>query len=283
MISSLAGDIIGSAFESKNMKQNDCVSLFSDKSRFTDDTILTIATADAILRERPYAELYLEYAYRYPQRGYGSMFQEAVTKGKLEPYNSFGNGSAMRVGPVAWAFNDLSVILEEAKKSSECTHNHPDGIKGAQAVAHAIWLGRNHEPLEGCNKGEIRDTISQSYGYDLSKNYTQFEKKFDVTCQGTIPRCMAIFMGACHFEQAMRISIEMGGDVDTNCCIVGSICDAYYGLPSQGIIQAVYERLPIEMSDVVTRFVKKYIKKDFDPPLFVDLPSYNNSILSLEI
>lgn len=277
MISSICGDIIGSRFEFDNKKKDTFTSLFSDRSTFTDDGILTIATADAILNDRPYGEVYYEYAVKYPNRGYGKKFAEKIASGKLEPYDSYGNGSAMRVSPVGWAFDDFNQTLEEAKKSSECTHNHLEGIRGAQVVAAAIWMCRHKS-----SKEDIINMVSNLFGYTLIKT-SDFEKKFDVTCQGTIPRCFAIFNESHDFESAMRLTISMGGDVDTNCCIVGGLCDAYYNFPSKDIIQAVYERLPTELSDVTTRFIKKFIIPSFEPPLFEPKASTMNSILSLAI
>jgi ADP-ribosylglycohydrolase len=283
-ISAIAGDIIGSAFEFDNKRKNTYTSLFSDKSDFTDDTVLTIATADAILNNRPYGEVYYEYAVRYPDRGYGKSFADKVASGKLEPYDSYGNGSAMRISPVAWAFSTEELIFEEAKKSAECTHNHIEGVRGAQSIAYAIWLCKNLTTSGNrLTKDQILHIIEEKFGYDLKTKTYDFEKKFDVTCQGTIPRCFAIFNESNDFESAMRLSISMGGDVDTNCCIVGGLLDAYCGLPSKDIIQAVYERLPKEMSDITTRFVRKFIDPSFEPPLFEPKPSTMNSILSLTL
>jgi ADP-ribosylglycohydrolase len=279
MIGSLAGDLFGSAFEFHNDINNHDDSLFSNKSRFTDDSVLTTATADAILNHRPYSEVYYEYAVQYPNRGYGKSFSDKIKSGKLEAYGSYGNGSAMRVGPIGHAFSKLSEVLEESKKSAECSHNSIEGIKGAQAIAHSIWACRNFKKQD---KPFIKDIIENVYDYGTIKKCSEFEKKFDITCQGTVPRCIAIFLETSNFVEAMKKSIEMGGDVDTNCCIVGSICDAYYGLPDSHIIQFVYERIPKEIAEVTTKFVKKYIQPDFQSPLFVD-NKIDNSILSLEI
>lgn len=283
-IGSLSGDIIGSAFEFDNKKKDTYTSLFSDKSTFTDDTVLSIATMDAILNNRPYGEVYYEYATQYPKRGYGSAFAKQIANGKLEPYDSYGNGSAMRVSPVGWAFDTQEKVVEEAKKSAECSHSHQEGILGAQFVSYAVWLCKNKNLTTSGNrlsKVEIQKILEENFAYNLKTKTSEFERKFDVTCQGTIPRCWAIFNESHDFESAMRLGISMGGDVDTNLCIVGAMVDAYYKLPSQDIIQAVYERLPIEMSDVVTRFVKKYVDNTFEPPLFEPKASTINPILSL--
>lgn len=280
MIGSICGDIIGSTFEFNNKRKDTYTSLFSDKSTFTDDSILTIATMDAILNNRSYGDVYYEYASNYPNRGYGKMFAEMVAKGKLEPYDSYGNGSAMRVSPIGFAFKDGVEVFEEARKSASCTHNNAEGIKGAEFVACTIFELRARPQL---NKLQLQEKLEILFRYDLKKKTSEFERKFDVTCQGTIPRCWAIFNESNDFESAMRLAISMGGDVDTNCCIVGGFCDAYYGLPSKDIIQAVYERLPTEMSDVVTKFVQKFIDSSFVPPLFEPKSSTINSILSLSL
>jgi len=292
MIGSISGDIIGSAFEAyaalkeKEKKRKPKVpvrkpkvpvgALFSDKSTFTDDTVLTVATADAILNGSDYSDYIYRYAKKYPDVGYGSMFKEAIASGQLKPYNSWGNGSAMRIGPIGWAFDTLEETLEEAKKNSECSHNHPEGIRGACAIAMAIYLART-----GSNKEEIKKAVSEKYFYDFSKNTSDFPRgAFDITCEGTVIRCMAIFMEEEGLENLIRKTIRVGGDVDTNACIVGSICDAYYGMPSDDIIYNVYVRLPKDMAEIVTKFTQKYINKDFNPP---KIGNADNSILNLEI
>lgn len=277
MISGLAGDQIGSVFESNNSAS--FKALFSKKSTYTDDSVLTVATCDVILNGGSYSDAYLSYAKAYPNRGYGASFSQWVNRGGGAPYNSYGNGSAMRVSPVGFAFNTYEDILCEAEKSASSTHNSPEGIKGAQAIAVAIWMARNKKTKE-----EIKDALSKvPFEYDLTIKMDDFSKKFDVTCQGTIPRCWAIFNEAHDFESAMRLSISMGGDVDTNCCIVGGLIEAYYGYPSNDIVQAVYERLPSELSDITTKFVRKFINPSFEPPLFEPRQVFMNSILDLEI
>ena len=263
MIGAIAGDMIGSRFEFNNILGEDFGMLFDDECAYTDDSILTVATAEVILDEGKYSysTAYLEYAQSYPGRGWGGNFNAMVQTGNLQPYNSYGNGSAMRIAPVGWAYDTLEETVANAKKSAECTHNHEEGIKGAVSMAGAIWMAR-----QGNTKEEIKQWV-ESQGYDLSKKTEDFKQgKFDVTCQGTIPRCMAIILETDDYESAMRKAVAMGGDVDTNCCIVGSICDALYGLPSRDIIEDVYKRLPKEMTDVTTLFVKKYIDENFEEP-----------------
>lgn len=261
MIGAIAGDIVGSKYEFHNITNEDFGPLFAEKCIYTDDTVLTVATADVILDDdTTYSEQYLDYAKAYPNRGYGGTFGAMIKLGKLIPYNSYGNGSAMRVSPVGWIHDTLEDTLAEAKKSAKCTHNHLEGVKGAQAVAGVIFMART-----GQSKEDIKSMV-EWLGYDLSKKSYDFRQgKFDVTCQGTIPRCMAVILETDDFESAQRKTVAMGGDVDTNCCIVGAITEAMYGLP-EGLTEAVYERLPNQMAEVVTAFTKKYINKDFVEP-----------------
>jgi len=261
MIGAIAGDMIGCPYEFNNVSNEDFGALFESKSTYTDDTVLTVATADVILDGSKYSEQYLSYAQCYANRGYGGNFAEMVKRGRLEPYDSYGNGSAMRVSPVGWAYDTFSDTVSEAKRSAECTHNHEEGVRGAKAVAVAIFSARN-----GGSKDDVKSMV-EDCGYDLSqKTYDFRQGKFDVSCQGTIPRCMAIILETNDFESAIRKAVAMGGDTDTNCCIVGSICDAIYGLPEQDIIDEVYARLPKQMTDIVTAFTKKYIDTDFEEP-----------------
>jgi len=162
--------------------------------------------------------------------------------------------------------------LSRAKLSSECSHSHEEGIKGAQAIAGSIYMAR-----KGHSKEEIKKFVEE-IGYDLSKRSYDFRQgKFDVTCQGTIPRCMALFLETDDFESAMRKTVAMGGDVDTNCCIVGGICDGFYGLPEQAVIENVYLRLPKPFADTVTEFTKKFIDADFQEP-DVDIGSLTGTL-----
>jgi len=259
MIGSIAGDIIGSKYEFHNIRNED-FELFSGNCTFTDDTVLTIATADTILDKDSYSKYYHDYGNSFANRGYGGTFAQMLKNSSLKPYNSYGNGSAMRVSPVGFAYNSIDEILKESKRSAEVTHDHPEGVKGAQAVALSIYLARKQ-----VDKKEIKDTV-EKMGYDLSKKVNDFSRKFDVTCQGTIPRVMAIFMETDNYEKAIRKSIAMGGDVDTIACIVGGICQAYYGMPSREIVEEVYKRLPKHLAKITTNFTKKYIDHDFIEP-----------------
>jgi len=259
MIGSIAGDIIGSVYEFHNISNED-FPLFSRDSTFTDDTVLTVATADVILDGAKYDKYYLDYGTTFANRGYGGTFYRMLKTGSLKPYNSYGNGSAMRVGPVGWAYDSMEEVLKEAKRSAECTHDHTEGIKGAQAVAFATYLARKK-----VDKTVIKKAIAK-LGYDLNTRIKDFSRKFDVTCQGTIPRAMAVFMETDNYESAIRKSIAMGGDVDTIGCIVGGICEAYYGMPKREIVEEVYKRIPPHMARITTKFTKKYIDPNFIEP-----------------
>jgi len=260
MLGIIAGDVIGSVYEGSRKSKKD-FPLFGDDNRITDDTVLSVATVEAILNGGDYLEYYQEYYNKYPNCGYGGSFKEMAKVNNLRPYDSYGNGSAMRVGPIGWAFDTIEETLKEAQISSQCTHSHHEGIKGAKAVAMAIYMARN-----GHSKEDIKEQIEEM-GYDLSKKTYDFRQgQFDVTCQGTIPRCMAVFLETDDFESAMRKAVSLGGDVDTNCCIVGAICDGMYGLPKREIVEEVYARLPKYMAEITTAFTKKYIDKDFVQP-----------------
>jgi len=259
MLGAIIGDTIGSKFEFNNIYTED-FDLFSKKSTYTDDTVLSVAVAEVLLYGGEYSDTIIKYATTFKNRGYGGMFAQMIRTGKLTPYNSFGNGSAMRVSPVGWVHGTLKETLEEAKKSADCSHNHEEGVKGAQAVAGSVYLARN-----GKTKEEIVAFV-EALGYDLSKSTNQFPKKFDVTCQGTIPRCMAAFRETDDFEGAIRRTVSIGGDVDTNAAIVGSIAEAFYGGVPRDMVEEVYTRMPQPMANIVTAFVKEHVDKDFVEP-----------------
>ncbi len=224
MLGAIIGDIIGSKYEFNGVKTKD-FELFLDGSTFTDDTVLTIATADAILNNKSYFEVYKNYPKMYPNRGYGTYFYRWFNENEASPYNSFGNGSAMRVSPIGWAFNTLSEVLEEAKKSAEVTHSHPEGIKGAQAVASAIFLARI-----GKSKKEIEEYIKYNFGYNLDRSVDEIRDTadFDDTCKVSVPEAIICFLESKSFEDAIRNAVSLGADADTQACIAGSIAEAYY-------------------------------------------------------
>jgi len=186
MLGAVAGDMIGSVYEFDPTKRTD-FPLFSKHSSFTDDTVLTMAVAESLLTGRPYQEKLREFALAYPDRGFGSMFWQWFTTPGAKPYNSFGNGSAMRVSPVGWAFNTLKGTMAEAQRSAEVTHNHPEGIKGAQSVAAAIFMAR-----QGLSQNEIRDALETRFGYNLHRTYEEIQPScsFDETCQRSVPEAL---------------------------------------------------------------------------------------------
>jgi len=259
MLGAIAGDIIGSPFEFDACK-SETFTLFDheDKDRFppsfTDDTVLTVATARAIMSGEGFAEAYREIGRLYPHSGFGGAFAIWITVPGIQPYNSYGNGSAMRVSPVAFAFDTEDEVLDWAKKSAEVTHDHPEGIKGAQAVALAIWMARH-----ACTKEEIAGAVSSKFGYDLSKTVEEIRKdySFDVTCQGSVPQAIRAFLESTSFEDAVRKAVSLGGDADTQACIAGSIAHPYYGVPAE-IAEKVESYLDPFLSDIIARFCEAH-------------------------
>lgn len=257
MLGAIAGDMIGSRFEWHNHKSKE-FDLFSDYSHFTDDSVLTIALADSLLSGIPYTQKLKEYFWLYPHAGYGGRFFRWAGSDDTRPYNSFGNGSAMRVSPVGWYFNDLSTVLSEARKSAAVTHDHAEGIKGAQAVAAAIFLARIGE-----NKADIRDFIVERFGYrfDFTLDDIRPYYRFDVTCQGSVPQALQAFFEADDFEDAVRNAISIGGDSDTIACITGGIAEAFYGEVPAWIAEQVWSRLDDFLSAVVRQFLSVLAKE----------------------
>ncbi|MBZ0154933.1 MAG: ADP-ribosylglycohydrolase family protein [Alphaproteobacteria bacterium] len=255
MIGAIAGDIIGSVYELHPIKSTE-FPLFSERSTFTDDTVLTIAVADAILHGTEYAHALKEYGRRYPDAGYGEFFQTWLASGTSAPYNSYGNGSAMRVSPVGFAFDTLGAVLEEAKKSAEGTHNHPEGIKGAQATAAAVFLARR-----GKSKGEIRKHIEETFLYSLDRSLDEIRPvyTFDASCQGSVPEAIISFLESESYEDAVRKAVSLGGDSDTLACIAGGIAQAYYRVLPTEILSAVRRVLPSDLLSVVEEFERKYL------------------------
>lgn len=255
MLGAIIGDVIGSAFEWNNVKTKD-FPLFSYSTDFTDDTVMTIATADKILNKKSYTEVFKHYGRAYPDAGYGVRFSRWLIGEDNEPYYSFGNGSAMRVSPVGFAFNSLDEVLKEAKHSAEVTHNHPEGIKGAQAAASAIFLART-----GSSKESIKYFIESSFGYGLSRTIEEIrpEYKFNESCQGSVPEAIIAFLESENFEDAIRTAISLGGDSDTIACITGGIAQAYYKKIPADIINKVFEYLPEEFISIINRFNRNFL------------------------
>jgi ADP-ribosylglycohydrolase len=254
VIGAISGDVIGSVHEGTPPQRKD-FPLFVPRSTFTDDTVLTIAVASAVRTGASYASSIREWGRRYPNVGYGGWFQDWLFSEDPEPYNSFGNGSAMRVAAVGWAFEDLEVVLREAAKSAEVTHNHPEGIKGAQAVAGAIFVARH-----GWTKDEIAAFLSDRFGYDCTTELNVLWRRggFDVTCQGTVPAAAAAFLQSRDFEDAVRNAVSLGGDADTLACIAGAIAEAHYGRVPAKIQVAVFNRLDGALRSEVAAFASAY-------------------------
>jgi ADP-ribosylglycohydrolase len=227
MYGAILGDICGSIYEWKNRKTTnpDEILLIDDRCRFTDDTVLTVAIADAVKTDKNYKKALYDWANRYHDAGYGPSFAQWFRMTDPQPYNSWGNGSAMRVSPVGWAFDDAATVLEEAKRSAEPTHNHPEGIKGAQSVALAIFLARKEH-----DKQQIKERIQADFGYDLNKTLADIRPtyQFDVSCQGSVPIAIIAFLESSNFVTAIQNAISVGGDSDTIAAIAGSIAEAFY-------------------------------------------------------
>ena len=269
MLGAMIGDIAGSKYEFNNTFDYD-FEMFGEGCDFTDDTICTVAIADAILNGRSYQESLLDWCHRYlsPKGAYGGRFAGWIRSLDPQPYNSFGNGSAMRVSPVAWLFDDLSQFLEEAEKTALPTHNHPEGIKGAKAVAHAIWHFRKNKFSEESKvcKGEkakkYDDEAMKAFKNIARSYYDDFDTrdypkgKFDETCMDAVPLSFHILSKASSFEDAIRLAISHGGDSDTIGAIVGSIAEARFGIP-QEIKEKAISFLPDDMKDVLKQFAGK--------------------------
>ncbi len=234
MLGAIIGDIVGSIYEWDPIDTKDFEFLTS-KCFFTDDSVCTVAVADILLHDLPPAETMQKWCQNYPGRGYGGMFAEWIYKEPTKPYNSYGNGAAMRVSPAAFLNrDDLDAALSASDKVTEITHNHPEGMKGARATTHAIWLA-----FQGENPDTIRQVISNEYGYDLSQSVDEIrpDYSFDVTCQGTMPQAITCALESVSFEDAVRNAISIGGDADTLGAIAGAIGEALHGIPDELIEQ----------------------------------------------
>ena len=282
MLGAIVGDIVGSVYEWNNIKTKD-FPLFRDDCFFTDDTVMTCAVAEAVMNggERDdFIDAMKKYGRMYPDAGYGGRFGAWITSKDRKPYNSYGNGSAMRVSPCAWAM-DCGFCARtgmwptngrnRARLSAEVTHNHPEGIKGAMATADAIFICRylfggyyceDGEPIDDnpaeCKK-RIKGHIEREYGYDLSRTLDEIRPtyRFDETCQGTVPEAIIAFLESTDFEDAIRNAISLGGDSDTLAAITGSIAEAAYGIP-QKIQDKAISYLDEPLKDVLRRWRKQF-------------------------
>ena len=256
MLGAIAGDIIGSIYEWNNIKTTR-FPLFGAGCEFTDDTVLTVSVADCILNGTGYAEKFKEYYTRYPGAGYGGRFHKWARSADMGSYNSWGNGSAMRVSPVGFAFDTLEKVLAEAERSAAVTHDHPEGIKGAQATASAIFLSRS-----GSTRREIREYLETEFDYDLEKSLDEIRPKytFDVSCQGSVPQAITAFLESDGFENAIRLAISIGGDSDTIACITGGIAQAFYGGVPEDIAARTLDLLDEYLRPVVVEFTDRYCR-----------------------
>ena len=254
MIGAIGGDIIGSVYEHYPIKTK-AFPLFHPHSRFTDDTVLTVAVAHAIMTGRSYHESIREIGRRHPNAGYGGTFIQWLHSEQPRPYNSWGNGAAMRVSPIGFAFANEEEVLSEAEKSASISHNHPEGIKGAQATALAVFLARcGHE------KEEIRAQISERFCYDLDRtvDYIRPNYSFDVSCQGSVPEAIIAFLDSVSYEDAVRNAVSLGGDSDTLACITGGIAEAFYGGVPDVVRAKVMASLTPDLLEVTEAFCQRY-------------------------
>lgn len=251
MLGVIAGDIIGSVYEGtpNNIKTKDFI-LFTDKSRFTDDSVLTCATIEKLLYNKTYREVYRDYGRMYPDAGYGRMFIEWFSGDNQITYGSWGNGSAMRVCPIGLLLNHDALVMNEAAESSIVTHSHAEAIRGAQAVAMSVFMALNY-----FSKDEIKSAIESRFGYDLSFDLDELKKTYvhDVSAKGTVPVAIKCFLESTDFEDAIRLGISIGGDSDTIAAIIGGIAEPFYdGVPNH-IIEGVMKIIPQHFKDLLNK------------------------------
>ena len=252
----LGGDFVGSIYERHNHKDKE-FPLLNYNCRLTDDSILTMATADAICSDGNYSLAYHRWGNRHPHRGYGGRFRSWLNTPEKEamPYGSWGNGAAMRVSPIGFAYQTVDEILDAAEASASATHNHPEGIRGAQATALAVFLART-----GTSKDDIKHEIESRFDYNLSQSLDSIRPTyfFDVSCQGTVPVAIRAFLESCSYEDAIRNAISVGGDSDTIAAITGGIALAYYREMPECLIAAIESNMTADMEDVCNRFWTRF-------------------------
>lgn len=258
MLGAIAGDIIGSTHERKRVTTRR-FALFPTGSRFTDDTVLTTAVASALIDAHhsrngaapDYHSAVLAFARQWPHAGYGGNFRKWIHTDNPRPYNSWGNGSAMRVSPIGFAFDDEASVLREAERSAAITHNHPEGIKAAQAVALGVLLARQRR-----SKDEIRATLTDRFAYDLDRTVESIRPtyQFEVSAQKSVPEAIVAFLDSSDFESAVRNAVWLGGDADTQACIAGVLAEAYYGGVPTHIVTETQRRLDPEIVHVLELF-----------------------------
>ena len=259
MIGAIMGDMIGAPYEFDRSPKTKEFPLFSRGSKFTDDSVMTVAVAEALMdtigksddeiKDALVASMQ-KWGHKYPNAGYGGMFYRWLRKKNPQPYGSFGNGSAMRVSSAGWLYDTLEETRHMARLTAEVTHNHPEGIKGAEATASAIFLARN-----GSTKEEIKEYIISEFGYDLSRTCDEIRPGYYhvETCQQTVPEAITAFMEGTDFEDVIRTAVSLGGDCDTLTCIAGGMAEAMYDIP-EDMANECRKRLPKDMLAVVERF-----------------------------
>ena len=263
MFGAILGDIIGSPYEFDRGQKVKDFPLFRESSMFTDDTVMTIAVAEAFMDAEKDAideeirkllvSSMRKWGRKYPFAGYGMRFSIWLAEPRPKPYGSYGNGSAMRVSPAAWLFNDLETVRKMARLSAEVTHNHPEGIKGAEATAAAIFFART-----GKSKAEIKAYIETEFRYDLSRTCDEIRPDYYhvESCMETVPEAITAFLEGESFEDVIRTAVSLGGDCDTLTAIAGSMAEGFYGVPEE-LKQECYDRLPGEMKKVLKRFEER--------------------------
>ena len=254
MLGAIAGDVIGSVHEHTETKSTD-FDLFTPGCRFTDDTVLTVAVADCLVNGREYVDAFHDYFLAYPNAGYGYRFFHWASSGNRSPYNSWGNGSAMRVAPVGHAFDSLDDVLVHAARSAEVTHNHPEGVRGAQATAAAVFMARSAE-----TKRNMKSSLEDMFGYDLDRRLDDIRPthQFDESCQGTVPLALIAFLESSGYEDAVRKAVSLGGDADTLACIAGAVAEAHYGGVPPSIAAQTLAMLDDRLRGVVVKFCERY-------------------------
>ncbi|MDO5115948.1 MAG: ADP-ribosylglycohydrolase family protein [Synergistaceae bacterium] len=260
MLGALIGDIVGSVFERNPHKSKD-FDFISEQSRFTDDSILTVATADALLHDYAYMPVFKYWGRSYPNAGYGQKFRRWCVSDGDEIGESYGNGSAMRVSPIGWAFDSIEEVLEEAKKNAAPSHSHPEGIKGASAVAASVFLAR-----KGASKEEIKEYVEREFGYDLSRALDDIrpDYSFDSSCQGSVPEALIAFLESDSYEDALCNAVSLGGDSDTQACIAGAVAEAFYGPLSKRWVTLLNILMPQDALKVIGEFNKKYLDSRYN-------------------
>ena len=250
MIGAIAGDMVGSTREFHGVKTTD-FPLLPEGSRFTDDTVLTVATAFSLMTDGDHAANYRLFGRLYPLAGYGQRFRDWLQAPRPEPYNSWGNGSAMRVSPVGFLLDEEEDVLTEAARTAAVTHDHPEGVKGAQAVALGVWLARR-----GADRETIKGELAGRFGYDLDRATGDIRPgyAFDVSCRGSVPEAVICFLEADDWETAVRLAVSLGGDADTQACIAGGLAQAAWGPPPDQVVARVRHLLPDHLRDILDDF-----------------------------